>query len=209
MSQNYVLRSAVQLHCKGTAVPDIDDKPGVIELLDRYEKWRRIFSYSGKAPPDIPDSEGGRLYFRRGYPHPDWSAYVLERTPDDDYRVLHATTERLQTPVESSEGRFSRIQDAGKFIIYKTATSLMISCWMDPLSWKWHDAGPDPRVDARIESDRVVKYVLRSDPDAYCIMSLGDMPYSHILPLSYDELDALLLEDFPESVTSQLAAESR
>lgn len=188
---------------------NINDNSGVIELLDRYEKWRRIFSYSGKAPPDIPDSEGGRLYFRRSYPHPDWSAYMLERNPDDDYCVLHASTERRQTAIESSEGRFSRIQDAGKFIIYKTVTSLMISCWTDPLSWKWYGAGLDPRVDAQIESDRVVKYVLRSDPDAYCIMSLGDMPYSHILPLSYDDLDALLLEDFPESVTSQLAAESR
>lgn len=84
----------------------MDDNRGVIELLDRYEKWRRIFSYSGKAPPNIPDSEGGRLYFRRGYPHPDWSAYLLASTPDDDYCVLHASTERCQTTIESSEGNF-------------------------------------------------------------------------------------------------------
>jgi hypothetical protein len=187
---------------------DMDKGPDVVELIARYNKWRRIYGYAGKAAPDVPDWESGRLYFRVGYPHPDWSAYILELNRDGLYRVLHASTERREIPTESPSGSFSRIEDAGKFIIYKAATSLMIACFMDPLSWKWDDAGLDPKVDAKIQSDRVVKYVLRSNPHAYFVMTRGDMPYSHMLPLSYDELDAQLLEGFPESVTSRVNAES-
>jgi hypothetical protein len=186
---------------------DMDKSPDIAELVAHYNKWRRIYGYAGKTPPDKPDWENGRLYFRDGYPYPDWSASILEVTPDGTYRVLHASTERRQTPIESPRGTFSRIEDAGKFIVYKAATSLMIACFMDPLSWRWDDAGLDPQVDAHIQSDRVVKYVLRNNPDAYFIMTRGDMPYSHLLPLSYDELDAVLLEGFPESVTSRLNAE--
>ncbi|MGB8391475.1 hypothetical protein [Mycobacterium sp.] len=184
-----------------------EDDPDVAELLARYSKWRRIYGYAGESPPDEANWESGRLFFRFGYPHPDWWAYVLEGTGDGRYRVLRVSTERSITPIESSKGNFARIQDAGKFMIYEVAESLRISCRLEPLSWKWDDAGLDPQVEAHIESDRVVKYVLRSNPDAYFIMTRGDMPYSHILPLSYDELDALLLDGFPESVTSRLNAE--
>lgn len=189
-------------------VLDIYEDPDVIELIARYNKWRRIYGYAGKAAPDEPDWDSGRLYFRTGYPLPDWSAYVLEADRSGLYSVLYASTERRETPVESPQGSFSRIEDAGKFIVYKVATSLMIACFMDPLSWKWDDAGIDPRVDAQIQSDRVVRYVLRSNPEAYFIMTRGDTPYSHMLPLSYDELDAELLQSFSESVTSRVNAES-
>ncbi|BBX96767.1 hypothetical protein MLAC_20610 [Mycobacterium lacus] len=92
-------------------------------------------------------------------------------------------------------------------MIYEVAESLRISCRLEPISWRWDDAGLDPRVDAYVQSDQVVKYVLRSNPNAYFVMTRGDVPYSHILPLSYDELDAVLLEGFPESVTARLNAE--
>ncbi|WP_237052042.1 hypothetical protein, partial [Mycobacterium avium] len=64
-----------------------------------------------------------------------------------------------------------------------------------------------PKVDAQIESDRIVKYVLRSDPQSYFIMTRGDTPYSHILPLPYDELNASLLEGFPDNVVSRFKSE--
>ncbi|EUA39686.1 hypothetical protein I549_3914 [Mycobacterium avium subsp. avium 2285 (R)] len=38
-------------------------------------------------------------------------------------------------------------------------------------------------------------------------MTRGDTPYSHILPLSYDELNASLLEGFPDNVVSRFKSE--
>ncbi|MCV7124702.1 hypothetical protein [Mycobacterium lacus] len=181
--------------------------PAVVELIDRYNRWRQIYCYAGKSAPDDADLNGGRLYFRYGYPYPDWWAFMLEATAEDHYRCLRASTERSVTPIESAQGTFARIQDAGKYMIYEVAESLRISCRLEPISWRWDDAGLDPRVDAYVQSDQVVKYVLRSNPNAYFVMTRGDVPYSHILPLSYDELDAVLLEGFPESVTARLNAE--
>lgn len=186
-----------------------EDDPDITELFSRYNKWRQIYGYAGESPPDEAVWDNGRLYLRFGYPYPDWWAYILEGADDGRYCVLRASTEWSIAPIESSMGIFSQIKDAGKFLIYGVAESLRINCRLDPLSWKWDDAGLDPQVDAQIESDRVVKYVLRSNPDTYFIMTRGDMRYSHILPLSYDDLDAQLLEGFPESVTSRFNAESR
>lgn len=177
--------------------------PEIDELLRRYENWRWICNYAGNAPWDPPDRENGRLYFRYGYPHPDWWAYIIEAGLNGSYQVLYASTERRTTPAESVQGIFSRFEDAGKFIIYKVGTYLRSAHRMEMIGPKWRAAGLDPRVETEVESDQVVKYVLRNDPDAYFVMTLGDMPYSHLLPMSYDELDAVLLEGFPESVTSR------
>ncbi|TAM67330.1 hypothetical protein [Mycobacterium sp.] len=182
------------------------DDPDIAELIARYNAWRRIYGYAGEASPDEAAWEDGRLSFRFGFPYPDWWAYILEGT-GGDYRVLRASTERSEVPVETPKGSFSQVRDAGKFLIYEIAESLRISCRLEPLSWKWDDEGLDPQVDAQIASDRVVKYVLRSNPDAYFIMTRGDMPYSHILPLSYDELNAYLLDGFPDSVITRVNAE--
>jgi hypothetical protein len=183
------------------------EDPGLAELVAEYNKWRLIYGYAGVPAPNEADWEGDRLFFRFGFPHPDWWAYVLDAGDNRLYSVIRVSTERTLNPVESARGKFSRIQDAGKFMIYEVAESLRINCRLDPLSWKWDDAGLDPRVDTQIESDRVVKYFLRENPDAYFVMTRGDMPYSHILPLSYGELDALLLEGFPASVVSRVNAE--
>ncbi|BCQ10167.1 hypothetical protein JMUB5695_03622 [Mycobacterium heckeshornense] len=80
---------------------------------------------------------------------------------------------------------------------------------LQPLELKWRAAGLDASVDKVLISDRRAKYLLREAPDAYFVAySGGIQPYNHLLAMSYDELDAALLEDFPESVTSKLAAES-
>lgn len=180
---------------------------GISELISRYNKWRRIYSYAGKSAPDKAEWDSGRLYFRFGYPHPDWWAFILEATVDGHYQCLRASTERSAVPIESPQGIFARIDDAGKYLIYGIAESLRIDCRLEPVSWRWDDEGLDSQVDVHIQSDRVVKYVMRNNPDAYCIMTRGDMPYSHILPLSYDELDELLLDGFPENVRLQLDVE--
>lgn len=189
---------------------DVKDRQ-VIELITRYNMWRRIYGYAGKLrlTPDEPDWENDRLYFRNGYPFPDWTAYVIEATAARDFRVLRVSTERRIRPAESPEALFSRIEDAGKFIIYKMATNLRVDCRMESITQKWRAEGLNTRVDKMIISEDQAKYVLRSDPTAYFIAySGGIQPYNHILPLTYDELDAVLLEGFSETVTSQVASEN-
>jgi hypothetical protein len=197
------------IEIKGAAVVLEADDPGIAELIGRYNRWRKIYAYAGEPPPDAADLHNGRLFFRFGYPHPDWWGYILEGADGGRYRLLRASTERSATPVESSKGIFARAEDAGKCLIYEVADSLRINCRLEPVIWKWDDAGLDPQVAADIQSDKVVKYSLVSNPNAYFIMTRGDIPYSHILPLSYDELDAELLEGFPDSVTSRIKAELR
>lgn len=180
------------------------DDPDLSELIGRYNRWREIYSRVGEPPPDEASWEGGRLYLRFGYPHPEWWAYILAEKSDGLFSVIRGSTERSATLVESTKGSFSRLRDAGKFLIYEVGEWLRISRRMEPVSWRWDDAGLDPRVYQDVHSDKIVKYSLRSDPDAYFIMTRGDVAYSHILPLSYDELDAELIDGFPDSVTSGL-----
>jgi hypothetical protein len=184
--------------------------PAVIELLARYNKWRRIYLYTGKASsaPDEPDFEDSRLYFRRGYPLPDWSAYIIEVTAGNEFRVLRASTERRNTPAEAEEAVFSRLHDAGKFILYKVATTLRSETGLESITQKWRAEGLDARVDKVIISADAAKYSLLSDPTTYFIAySGGIQPYNHILALSYDELDDVLLEGFDATVISKLASE--
>jgi hypothetical protein len=191
---------------------DVDQSdPEIVELIARYNKWRRIYRYAGKSSsaPDEPDFENGRLWFRDGYPLPDWTAYIIEGTVNREFRVLRASTERRNTPAEAQEAVFSRIQDAGKFILYKVATSLRVESHLPSITQKWRAEGLDHRVDKTIISEDQARYTLRSDPSIYFIAySGGIQPYNHVLPLSYDELEEVLLEDFQPAVTSQLASEA-
>lgn len=180
---------------------EIQQSEELAELIRFYGKWRTIYSQAGKAPRDEPDWEGGRLWFRNGYPHPDWTAFLIEPKPNG-FEVLRASTERRIDPVLSPQGFFSRLEVAGKFIIAKIGNYLRIDSRMDPISWSWEDAGVAPEVEELISSEREVKYRLRNDPDTYFIMALGDRPYSHILPLTYDQLTQELLHGFPENVAS-------
>ncbi|WP_322860617.1 hypothetical protein U8D42_07810 [Mycobacterium europaeum] len=183
--------------------------PEIRELIARFNKWREIYSLVGEPPPDEATWEEGRLYLRFGYPHPDWWAYILGEDSYGLYSVIRGSTERSRTLTESPKGSFSRLRDAGKFLIYEVAEWLRISRRMEPVSWRWDDAGLDPQVDQVVHSDKIVKYSLRSDSDAYFIMARGDVAYSHLLPLSYEELDAQLIDGFPDSVASRLRIGSR
>ncbi|WP_224119199.1 hypothetical protein, partial [Mycobacterium avium] len=108
------------------------DDPDVAELIARYDTWRQIYICAGQAPPDEAAWDDGRLLFRVGYPHPDWWGYVLA-CAGGDYTVSRVSTERSAVPIVSLQGTFSRIRDAGKFLIYDLAESLRISCRLEPL----------------------------------------------------------------------------
>ena len=55
--------------------------------------------------------------------------------------------------------------------------------------------GLDPRVEKVLISDRKARYQLKEDSSVYFVMySPGIKPKNHLLPLSYDELDAALTD---------------
>jgi hypothetical protein len=179
------------------------------ELISHYNKWRQIYRYADNFEPNEPDWDDGRLYFRKGYPHPDWSALILASAPDGHYKVLHASTERRNTPIESTRAVFSRVEDAGKYIIYEVGDLLRVSLGLVPLEQKWRDAGLDEQVSKIILSDKQARYELRRDESAYFVAySGGVQPYNHILALSYDQLDSELLDGFSESLITRIAADS-
>lgn len=180
---------------------DIAEAEGFAELIKHYDLWRRVYATAGKAPRNEADWKDGNLWLRDGYPRPDWRAFVIQPQAGG-YKVFRATTERRDDPAMSPQGFFSRLQDAGKFVIAAVGDYLRIDRRLDPISWAWQDSGSDPAVEELIASDREVTYRLRGNSDAYCIMTLGDRPYSHVLPLTYDRLTNLLLEGFPEDVVA-------
>lgn len=172
---------------------------GADMLFDQYNVWRGIYARMGKASRDEPDWEGNQIWFRDGYPHPDWSAFVIAKR-GEGFDLLQASTERRSDAVMSHQGFFSRLEDAGKFIIAAIGDYLRIDLRMDPVSWIWMDLGLAPNVEETIVSDSEVTYRLRDDHEVYSVMALGDRPYSHLLPMSYSELNQVLLQGFPDEV---------
>jgi hypothetical protein len=183
---------------------DIESDPAVEELISRCEKWRRIYTYAGKPPMDEPLWEDGRLNLRAGYPYPGWTAYIIE-SKGGGYDVLKSTTERRNEPLESLRAFFTCIDDAGKYIVLNIGDSLRIDCRIDPIYWAWEDSGLDPRVTQTSLGEYVSKFELKEDPNRYFVLQAGGIqPENRLLPLTYDELDGLLLDGMPESVLSRL-----
>jgi hypothetical protein len=183
---------------------DIGSDPGLEELLGRYEKWRQIYAYAGKPAMDEPYLGSGRLLFRAGYPFPGWTAYVIE-AKDGGYNVLRATTERRNEPLETLRGFFSSLNDAGKYVISNIGDSLRIDLRIDPIYWTWEDSGLDPRVIQTSVGQFVSKFELKENPSRYFVLQAGGIqPENQLLPLTYDELDELLVDGLPDSILSRL-----
>lgn len=183
---------------------DIGRDAGLEELLGHYEKWRQIYTYAGKSPMDEPCWEGGRLSLRAGYPSPAWTAYIIE-AKGGGYDVLRSTTEHRNEPFESLRGFFTSLDNAGKYVIANIGDSLRIELRIDPIYWAWEDSGLDPRVVQTSLGRYISKFELREDPTRYLVLQVGEMqPENRLLPLTYGELDELLLDGLPESVLARL-----
>jgi hypothetical protein len=170
------------------------------ELIGRYDSWRDAYTRAGKPAPNEPDRENGRLYFRIGYPYPDWRAFIIEKT-DLVYQVLSASTERSTKVTEGWKADFSRLEDAGKYIIATIADYLRIECRADPTAWKWRAAGLDPQVQKEDLPDGLARYSLLRDPSIYMITNArGIKPEHHVLALSYEDLRRALADGLPDGV---------
>lgn len=182
---------------------DIAQEPGVAEFIARYEEWRRIYSRVDRPARDEPTLDDGRLNLRYGYPHMDWTGYVIE-LKDGLYQVSTVTTERRNEPAEYPVALFSDFGDAGKYILWAIAITPRQALGLPSISQAWREDGLDPRVKQTSLDTYVSKFELKSDPTRYFVMlrAGGVQPENRLLPLTYDELDLVLQEGMPESVTT-------
>ncbi|WP_255784135.1 hypothetical protein [Mycobacteroides abscessus] len=113
------------------------------------------------------------------------------------------TTERRIDPAEYLDAYFSRLEDAGKYVIWNNGESVRMHVGLRPITRMWREEGLDPRVEKVPVSEGIARYQLKADPDVYLdAFSGGIKPENRLLPLTYDELDAVLQEGMPESVTA-------
>lgn len=175
------------------------------ELLGRYARWRDAFALAGYPILNEPDSVDGDLHFRSGYPNPEWTAYVIRKV-EADYAVLRVSTERRNEPIEGLQATFSTLELAGKYVIFDTGENLRVKLRVDPVTWGWRDSGLDSRVVKNETGNGMAKYVLSTNPDEYFVRpARGITPINHLLPLSYGEVDALLLEGLPAAVVQRFS----
>ena len=166
--------------------------------------WLRCFQTQDWTPAEV---EGDRVYFRRGFPHPDWSAYGIDVSTDLAV-VLSLTTERRNEPLVSVEAVFSRTEDAEKFVIATIADLVRIAAKQEPIFWQWEDAGIDPRLGvAKVtDSDLAVCkeirglshlpaaevftcYFTAGDKASFGLVSNANAPLSRVILMSFDDMD--------------------
>jgi len=174
-------------------------------FLDQYEGWRRLYASAGKPPPNEPEWKGERLWLTEGFPYPDWTGYILDR-PDSLYRVSNVTIEHRNEPSESPVAVFTDIDDAGKYLVWRVATNLRTDLGLPSLTMQWRSAGLDPRVEQETQGEYSSKFSLRSNPRRYFqLLSAGGIqPENRLLPMSYEELDSVMLDGMPGSYAAQL-----
>ena len=175
---------------------------GFEELLARYEFWRKIALNTGLLAVDEPTWEAGRLFLREGYPYDGWTGYVVDQE-SDGYRVSMISTERQVDPVENPVVFCSDVEEAGKYVVWKVGSATRIALKLPSIVRDWRAAGLDPRVRQISEGQYVSRYELIEDPDRFftTLRSGGVQPENHLLPISYDELNEVLLEGLPVHIT--------
>lgn len=156
----------------------------------------------------------------------DWAAYVIEPTAEGLYNVIRSLRhEGAPKRSEDVEAVFARIPDVGKYIVAHIGNYLRIDLGMDSLVRTWEATGLDPRIQKAQANKRAIDYLLTvspdtpkefaekylrqftliDDPSSYGFALPAEEIYMQVLALSYDELNASLIRDMPNSADSKLA----
>ncbi|OBA61789.1 hypothetical protein A5647_09895 [Mycobacterium sp. 1100029.7] len=137
--------------------------------------------------------------------------------------LLH---ERDAFRTETIEVMFSRVSDAGKYIISAIGDSVRSSVRLETLFVKWHDRGLDPRIQIEPASEEAVeflnrecptlkvgfaarhlkRYTFEESPQHYGFALPAEQPRMEVLALSFEELTAALLDGMPDHITSKIPA---
>lgn len=167
-------------------------------------EWSHVFRTQEWLAAEIED---GRVWFRRDYPHPDWTAYAID-TGTGSAVVLSVSTERRNVPLISVEAVFSRVEDAGKYIVATIGDLFRITARKNPIFWEWEDAGIAPNInitrvdDADLALCREIsgvqhqpasqffkRYSVNGLQEISGLISDANAPLSRVMLLSFDEIN--------------------
>lgn len=211
-----------------------DNDDGFDGIIRRYDFWRRAARVTRTDNPDKPDWDGGRLYFRSDYldkvhdspqwrAQGDWGAWIIDPTPEGNFTVSRSLVpERSNNRQETVAVTFSRLKDAGKYIVAQLGDSVRANLRLPTLAVQWDDselissidAAPsepaaieylvlaDPSTNRQAAEQHLTTYRLRDDPNVYAVAFPGD-PYVRVLAISFADLHRSLLSGMPESVTGR------
>jgi hypothetical protein len=218
-------------------VGDISAEYGFTELVAYYEFWRKVANAAGSGPYDKADQEDGRLFFRSDYSDkvrkwPEWAesgywgAWIIASAARGHFAVLSSLLhERQNLRTESLCAIFSKIEDAGKYVIMRIGDSARVDLCLKSLFVKWDDRGLDANILVEPANHAVInlydnespalkkgfaekhlkKYLLESDRGAFGFALPEEKPRMEVLTQSFEELTEALLDGMPENIGSQVA----
>jgi hypothetical protein len=198
------------------------DTGGFDDIVRYYDIWRRIVGRTRNVTYGPAEWEHGRLYFRSDYleEHGDWAAWVIDPTHDGLYNVLSSRVpERSNDRHEHVEATFSRLDDAGKYIVAQLGNSARMGLRLASLAIQWDDSGLGPLIEVtgadsaavdyllrvqpstvrHVAEEQLQVYRLREDPGIYAFAFPSKEPYMHVLAVSFEELNRSLLDGIPDS----------
>jgi hypothetical protein len=156
----------------------------------------------------------------------NWAAWIIEPTSEGYYNVLQSLRhERAFKRTEDVQVVFSQVADAGKYIILQLGDSLRAHLKMETLFVAWDSAGLDSRITITMPPEQAVDYVLkispgtdrdfavkylkqytfRDNPSSYGLAFPSEETCMQVLVLSFQQLNAALLDGMPQEITSQVA----
>lgn len=156
----------------------------------------------------------------------DWGAWIIAPTSGGYFSVLSSLKhERESRRDEDIKVMFSKFSDAGKYIIMRIGDGVRVDLRLRTQFVKWEDGGLDshiliepadrdavdfmnkecPTLKKGFAEQYLKRYTLQSDPSSYGFAFPEDQPRMEVLALSFEELTTALLEDMPDSITSQVS----
>lgn len=153
----------------------------------------------------------------------DWSAYIIEPTERGYTNVLQSLKgERDVDRHERVLAAFARPEDAGKFVIARVANTLRVTRGLESIVVRWRRQGVDIRmqicepspdqlrymqetclgIKPGLLEQHLRRYFLADEPEVHALPLPSEVPLMNVLPLTFDDLDAILTEGFPQDATS-------
>lgn len=203
----------------------------ITDRLNRWRSIQRNLGAPVYDEPEWEDGKlYFRNGFKEGlhkWPHwkdtGDWSAYVIEPSPHGYFNVLQSLKgERDLNRRVRVQAAFRRAEDAGKYVVARVGNTLRISHGLGSIFIKWDDAGLNPRLQVadvtqeQLDYMREVcagirpglleqhlrRYFLADQPHAYALPLPSEVPLMNVIPLTFDDLDAVLTDGMPRDAIS-------